>query len=100
MLNVYVTVYNETQAFGGPEEGGWWYTQGEPTEGVYTICCGSEIDYGDISEIRTNHAADCPARGAAENYHRQYVRGHKGNNLVRIADAPPQSYPQHTPYYE
>ena len=27
----YVNAYETYDAYGGPEEGGWWYTSGEPT---------------------------------------------------------------------
>ena len=28
----YVTVYSKSEEYGGPEEGGWWYTQYHPVE--------------------------------------------------------------------
>ena len=86
---VYVTVYNETQGYGGGEEGGWYYTQGQPIDGLYTLCCGATADTLDedwepgvsvwgtcLASNPDEHAADCPARGAAERYHREYVLGH------------------------
>lgn len=30
---LWVSVYEETQQYGGPEEGGWWYTHSELTDG-------------------------------------------------------------------
>jgi hypothetical protein len=30
----YVNAYRVTQAYGGPEEGGWWYDEYEPLESV------------------------------------------------------------------
>ena len=127
-MKVFVTVYNETQAYGGAEEGGWYYTCGEPIDGVYTLCCGATG--GDPN----NHAEDCPARGAAEKYHEKYVLGHRdeylrsfthgpdgvswldsdedapneyrgevatsGQNHVVIENDSPASYPTERPFYE
>jgi len=35
----WVNVYNVTRAYGGPEEGGWWYDEGELVE---SHRCGDE----------------------------------------------------------
>ena len=37
----FINMYRETQAYGGPEEGGWWYIVGEP---VGSYMCMSEED--------------------------------------------------------
>jgi hypothetical protein len=31
MGRYYINAYETYDAYGGPEEGGWWYTTGEPT---------------------------------------------------------------------
>ena len=33
----YLNIYELAQAYGGPEEGGWWYTYGEPVESTAVI---------------------------------------------------------------
>ena len=50
-----VTVHETYQCYGGPEEGGWWYTKGWP---VQTICIFSKkqairdyIQYSDTYEV-------------------------------------------------
>ena len=98
---VYVTVYNETLAYGGPEEGGLYYQRGEPIEGVYTLCCGviETRDYEDFSTGEmihhvvtpphpSDHAKDCPARGVAEDYHKRFVEGHKEEYLPSFTRRP------------
>jgi len=34
---VFVTVYEVTRHYGGPEEGGWWYNWNEPVESVLVL---------------------------------------------------------------
>jgi hypothetical protein len=96
---VFVTVYHEDQAFGGPEEGGWWYTVSEPVDGVWTLCCGGreyvtyEGEYGPVTETwpypdLQDHADGCPARGAAERYWHQYVEGAKDEYLASFVHGP------------
>ena len=41
----YVNCYMIDQAYGGPEEGGWWYTGGRPVE---SRLANSEIEAKDI----------------------------------------------------
>ena len=101
MEKVFVTVYSETQAYGGAEEGGWYYMRGEPIDGVYTLCCGAtrEVVWDDhesgetikdtwLESAPNNHAEDCPARGAAEKYHEQYVLGHRDEYLRSFTHRP------------
>ena len=42
---LYVNCYMIDQAYGGPEEGGWWYTVGRPVE---SRLANSEIEPKDI----------------------------------------------------
>jgi len=89
MKKVYVTVYNESQAYGGSEEGGWYYTVSEPVDSLCTLCCGvmGKDDFARLPHHQEAleqwfltdplaHEDTCPAKGAAETYHRQYVLGH------------------------
>ena len=127
MKKVFVTVYHETRAYGGPEEGGWYYTQGEPVEGVYTLCCG-------VGDGSRDHEDTCPAQAVSELYYSNYVEGNKdeylrafthrpdgvswldsgedapdeirgevatsGTYSVTIEYFPPEPFPQYQPYYE
>ena len=99
-IRAYVTVYSATQAYGGPEEGGWWYTREEPIDGLCTLCCGvsgadDHVDTNGPTVADTwllgdpsDHAEDCPARGAAEAYHKQYVLGHSEEYLRTFTHGP------------
>ena len=100
MNKVYVTVYNDVQAYGGAEEGGWYYTEREPIDSLCTLCCGAtgSSEYIDIhGHTATDtwllgdplaHEETCPARGAAETYHRQYVLGHTETYLRSFTHRP------------
>ena len=33
-MTIYLNTYEVWQAYGGPEEGGWWYDAGEPVQSV------------------------------------------------------------------
>ena len=34
-MTVYLNTYEKWEAYGGPEEGGWWYTCGIPVQSVF-----------------------------------------------------------------
>ena len=38
----YLNVYKITQAYGGPQEGGWWFDVGEPLE---SVCVDDEAQH-------------------------------------------------------
>jgi len=38
----YINVYEVVQAYGGPQEGGWWYNCGTPIE---SVCVSDESDF-------------------------------------------------------
>ena len=42
---LYVNCYMIDQAYGGPEEGGWWYTVGRPVE---SRLAENDVEAGDI----------------------------------------------------
>ena len=110
MNRVYVTVYHETQAYGGHEEGGWYYQQGEPVDGVYTICCNETGLYMMLAGWTTKSLATMrrtapPGGPQVTTILRVYVEGHgevatNGYYQVTIALEPPQAYPQERPHYE
>ena len=91
---VYVTVWHTEQAYGGPEEGGWYYQQGEPVEGVYTLCCmaeGVRVEFSEdewgVSNRVDDHDDTCPARGAYEGFHNAYVANHQEQYLHSFVTA-------------
>lgn len=48
-MAVYLNTYKTWQAYGGPEEGGWWYECGEPVQSVLV----SDLDIEDWYETTT-----------------------------------------------
>lgn len=45
-MTVYLNTYKTWQAYGGPEEGGWWYECGEPVQSIKI----SDEDYEEYNE--------------------------------------------------
>jgi hypothetical protein len=94
---LYVNAYWTNQGYGGPEEGGWWYTYGEPTSEPSTTFFNLS-NAGDYCR-RMNADADKQnrARGA---------RGDIGSVICegalsyRVERHPPAPFPVLRPHYE
>ena len=79
-------MYRVTQAYGGPEEGGWWYPEGEP---VGSRMCMSEEE---LAEQRAKLGAK--ADELNENVNRGvYYRVIKEDHFA-------EAYPKQRPTYE
>ena len=76
----YVNLYQTTQCYGGPEEGGWYYE-----EGVYHSCMGA---YSSQEEAQKK-ADRLRIRKLAFRDFAAMVQEHPGEN-----------YPQYQPHYE
>lgn len=88
---VFVNVYELSQEYGGPEEGGWWVTCGEfitgrvaTTETVETI----------VSELETEY----PERSNGRPYYSVVYNG--GDYRVYVEDKPGADFPEVFPHYE
>ncbi len=87
----YVNVYEIDRAYGGPEDGDWWYDTGEPT--------------GQSEAYFTEEYAWHRARILDEEF---YPNRSKVNSInysggsyeVRVQSHPPKAYPETTPHYE
>ena len=85
---VYVNVYSITREYGGPEEGGWYYTAGEP-----------------IASVRATAGT---AESVAKSMRRKYVPTKQpkhwgrivGRVQIHIEDHPAKAFPTHRPHYE
>lgn len=100
-----VAVYLEDQSYGGPEEGGWWYSCGEL---VYNL----EEGYKNVAfpqTYRDRAAAVMGARllneGALKrlNYYRPKISSvlSKGRYVARVCDNYPEPFfPKERPCYE
>lgn len=89
----YVNVYLEDQAYGGPEEGGWYYSLGSPDASLT----------GYESQRATPKRIERARRLAArENANRpsQYHSNSEGEFVVRVERHRPRAYPEYHPHYE
>ena len=124
---LYVNVYEETQRYGGAEEGGWYYWEGTPIWTAKGICLclysKYEVHYP-IGEyvLYGEHEVHCPigeyiltaqaiVSGRKEGYLESYTsqdvdspeyrnEGIYGRRKLRVEDGPSEAYPKERPYYE
>lgn len=87
----FVNVYLEDQGYGGPEEGGWYYTYGEY---LRTAIVETEEEAEKLKEYFEN--GEYSNEGRPSMYH----SNSQGEYRVRIEDQPGRSYPEERPYYE
>jgi hypothetical protein len=85
----FVTVYEYDRAYGGPEEGGWWFDTGEP---ILHVMCGSYTEA--VKERDRLQNGPYPATGNSS-------RVHGGEDyLIRIGVRPGVAFPETHPRYE
>jgi hypothetical protein len=91
MESIYVNVYLVDRAYGGPEEGGWWY---DTEEAINAIKCEAyEVDY------RKQVAQEwCDAQNASRNSDINSVLS-EGKYVVRIEDFVGENSPKEKPFY-
>lgn len=90
-LFLHVNVYLVDQAYGGPEEGGWWYTYGEPRLSVLAL--PEEAEYvAYCHEIDPNFS----------NNGRRPISSvlSQGEYRVRVENHVAEHWPKQTPHYE
>lgn len=81
---VSVAAYSTDRAYGGPEEGGWYYTEGDRIDA--TLRCFEPGDYPQVQEY-------------VELLHRRY-EGHKNVCVETYCDRiAPKSFPDSKPVY-
>ena len=90
----YVNEYLVDQAYGGPEEGGWWYEYG-----TFVRCIGK---YGDINlACRIQYGWQKTLDTGVNNGRRPITSViSEGLYIVRLENDVGQDYPRHRPYYE
>ncbi len=105
MATVYLNAYHTTLAYGGPEEGGWWYTEGEPIASVPADGEYKELDPGDdvtrvpvISEDKLAAFAEEMRSRFGYLLEQRFPRD-KDDIVVRVEDKFAEPYPQHQPRY-
>jgi hypothetical protein len=91
-----VAVYLEDRAYGGPEEGGWWYNAGELVR-VIRVFRNEDKAYAftrrmnDLLAVTLNKGR--PSTGSMLSQGRYVADAHEGN-------APLAHYPETRPHYE
>jgi hypothetical protein len=88
----WVNAYEVTRAYGGPEEGGWYYDVGEPLASI-PVKWDFEEAQAKVT-ILTTFRADYADRRT-----RYSVIGEEDLE-IRVQNHPARPYPQETPHYE
>lgn len=90
----FITVYEETQAYGGPEEGGWWYDAGVILEMIQVDTQEQEDMIVNMFTKRYNDPDDRELR-----YGKTSAAG--GYDIIlSITKKRGEPYPKERPYYE
>lgn len=94
----YVHKHSVSLAYGGPEEGGWWFKSGIPTGFVL----GPLPEFAAYDQSLSLNQLELARREAEEDYDFTSVLAHMGNHYeYRVEDFPqPEAYPQVRPHYE
>ena len=90
--NWWVNVYLQDRAYGGSEEGGWWYDIGEVKTGI--LCYGNS----EAEEIRNQMKEVCEMWNE-DRYPISSVLS-DGQYYVYIEEEPPKDWPDSFPHYE
>jgi hypothetical protein len=97
-----VAVYLCDRAYGGPEEGGWWYDCGVPSEEHANFTRGFTADAEGVKA-----AADY-ARELNQTHGKEWNEGRReinsilsdGQYFAEVRDGNPKPYPATIPHYE
>ena len=85
--------------YGGPEEGGWWYTAGIPTGFSFGPLTNEEAAY---EQCRALNALEDERREREEDYDFSSVLSYRSDHYdYRVEEYPdPRPFPNHRPHYE
>ncbi len=111
-MSKYLNIYEVGQAYGGPEEGGWWYSCGSPMESTLVVnlahsqrVCkllndrfrkttrGYSMGYGDHDGVDPEGFGD-------DDYLMKGGQWGDKKLRARIEDHPAEAFPQERPHYE
>lgn len=100
-----VCVYMEDKVYGGPEEGGWWYSAGYPIpDGTNEENCPLDDSARFFLERREayNWAHKLEEQFKAINEKRPSISSMRstGRYTVRVTLGLPKAYPEERPHYE
>ena len=90
----YINAYETRDVFGGPEEGGWWYVDGEPTGETWG-------PFGTLDEAHEQYSA-LDGHINLQNEGRWARHSSNGGDwyTVHIEDHLPRAFPEERPRYE
>lgn len=94
-MKYYVTIYLIDRAYGGGEEGGWWFTYGEPTDTELNQVC---INKGFAK--RYAEKLEAIVKKWNRGRHDIYSVLSEGIYEVRLETVPPAPFPSERPHYE
>jgi len=89
----YVNVYLIDRAYGGPEEGGWWYGCGQFIRGAQVIT-DAELD-----RVKACHQKWCDAENANRRSDISSVLS-EGRYVIYVEEKPGRNFPKTRPHYE
>ncbi len=90
----YLNIYELDRCFGGPEEGGWWYTAG-------TLLSSTEVPAdANADELHYEADAKCAAENGQLKWNLYSVNYRGGYTEARLEDTPGADFPAETPHYE
>lgn len=97
-MSYVVAIFLVDRAYGGPEEGGWWYDCGEPAEEYAEYIRG----FSDEKEAIAYKKELNEQVVSAGNVGRREIGSvlSTGRYAVRICDGLPKAYPSEKPHYE
>jgi hypothetical protein len=95
----YINVYEVTQSFGGPEEGGWWFDCGTPLESVR---CDNEQEFDAATLIlEKRYEVDEKNRWSRERQAGMHsCMPGAYSVMILVEDKFAEAYPQTCPHYE
>lgn len=93
---LYLCIYEYDQAYGGPEEGGWWYEYGVPLY-QYTRCVSSRLSLSEFYRIREGLQAICNRLNRGRLPVSSVLS--EGQFKVCFSEEKPEPYPTRKPYY-
>ena len=91
-IGPFINVYLIDKAYGGPEEGGWWYEYGK-------VIRSKQVVPIEVEAAKETELLWCDE----ENKHRRSDIGSvlsEGMYVVYVEDEPGADFPTHTPHYE
>ncbi len=95
-----VAVYLVDKAFGGSEEGGWWFEYGEPSAEHAEFTKGFRSEQQDAAQSYADYLNS--AFGSMWNKGRRPIDSvlSEGQYFARVQEGQPKPYPATRPHYE